>query len=127
MNAWQFARSWDYRQHLLMKATCFSLAAGTGMQITSSRTNGRDSLLKLDSPFFQPSQGIKYTTTLFTTMSLRANKEQKVKMYVQDLVRQHAKRVYSALAERNGLFYVCGYVYGMLTSFFRRPFMIHSH
>lgn len=44
---------------------------------------------------------------------------QRQKVYVQDLIREQAKRVYHALADCQGLFYVCGYVYKSIPS--RRP------
>lgn len=36
---------------------------------------------------------------------------QRKKVYVQDLIREQPKRVYHALADCQGLFYVCGYVH----------------
>ncbi|OCL11490.1 riboflavin synthase domain-like protein [Glonium stellatum] len=36
------------------------------------------------------------------------SRDQRNKVYVQDLIRNHAPRVYEALAIRNGLIYICG-------------------
>jgi sulfite reductase alpha subunit-like flavoprotein len=36
------------------------------------------------------------------------SRDQKLKVYVQDLVRQHGAEVYDALAQNNGLVYICG-------------------
>lgn len=35
--------------------------------------------------------------------------QQRSKVYVQDLIRDQAKRVFDTLSDRQGLFYVCGY------------------
>lgn len=37
-----------------------------------------------------------------------SNISQRQKVYVQDLIRTHSQRVYSALATHNGIVYICG-------------------
>ncbi|KAF2204266.1 sulfite reductase flavo protein alpha-component [Delitschia confertaspora ATCC 74209] len=36
------------------------------------------------------------------------SRDQRQKVYVQDLIREHGQQVYDALANRNGLIYICG-------------------